>query len=63
MVAHLLWITFMGGVVARVAHSATTAPPSYPPRSAARDLLLYNYWLAQLAIRETAILVHIRSSY
>lgn len=63
MVTYLLWITFLGGLVARVAHSAAATPPSYTPRSAARDLLLYNHWLAQLAARETKILVHIRGPY
>lgn len=63
MVTYIFWITSLGGMVARVAHSAASTPPSHTPRRSARDLLLYNYWLAQLATRETQILVHIRDPY
>lgn len=58
MVAHVFWVARVGGVAAGVAHSAAAPPPPHPSRRAARDLLLYNHWLAQLAAGDTALLVH-----
>lgn len=60
MVTHLLWITHVGSVAARMAHSASTSPPSYTSCCAARDLLLYHYWLAELATGKVTFLVHFR---
>lgn len=63
MVSYIFRLAGMGGVSPRVAHSATTPPSPYPPRSAARDLLLYYNRLAQLAPGEIILLVHFREHH
>lgn len=63
MVTYILWTTAVGGLAAGVAYSAAAPPPPHPSCSAARDLLLYHYWLAKLATRDTALLVHFRDSH
>lgn len=60
MVPYILWFASVGGVVTRMAHSVAASSPPHPPRSAARDLLLYHHWLAELASGITSLLVYPR---
>lgn len=63
MVAHVFRLARMGRVAAGMARGASAPPPPHPPRGAARDLLLYHHWLAQLASGETTLLVYSRDGH
>ena len=60
VVAHLLWPSSLHQYSAGLAYHPAAQASSHPPRLTARDLLLHNDWLAQLATRKDPLLANQR---
>lgn len=61
MVSHIFWATCLGCLVTGAQNYITQETPSCAPRCTARNILLYNYGMVELATRETELLVHSRN--
>lgn len=61
MVAHILRSAALGRLVAREENNPAAETPPDPPRRTARDILLHNHRLAELATGEAVLLVDARS--